>query len=183
MTATANLQSASMTIAAGVSLTYGWWIHSLSACTNTRKQACTSSPLCAYLNSISRSPRKSCSKTFSHWPQTSMMDAVLARSQIGVEEYLDLVFNDRPEPDYVDGEVVERALPTPVHSQIQGLLIVLFAPLMIRFLLVLLPELRMRVEPRRFRVVDLAVYRESRPEGRYAASPAYVAIEIVSPDD
>jgi Uma2 family endonuclease len=112
-----------------------------------------------------------------------MMDAVLARSQIGVEEYLDLVFNDRPEPDYVDGEVVERALPTPVHSQIQGLLIVLFAPLMIRFRLVLLPELRMRVEPRRFRVVDLAVYRESRPEGRYATTPAYVAIEIVSPDD
>jgi hypothetical protein len=49
-----------------------------------------------------------------------MMDAVLARSQIGVEEYLGLVFDDRPEPDYVDGEVVERALPTPIHSQIQG---------------------------------------------------------------
>jgi Uma2 family endonuclease len=112
-----------------------------------------------------------------------MMDAVLARSQIGVEEYLDLVFDDRPEPDYVDGEVVERALPTPVHSQIQGLLILLFAPLMTRFRLVLLPELRVRVEPRRFRVVDLAVYRDSRPEGRFGTSPAYVAIEIVSPDD
>src|ERR1700733_2051228 len=93
-----------------------------------------------------------------------MMDAVLAKSQIGVEEYLDLVFDDRPEPDYVDGEVVERALPTPIHSQIQALLIVLFAPLMTRFRLVLLPELRVRVEPRRFRVVDLAVYRDSRPE-------------------
>ena len=113
----------------------------------------------------------------------SIMDAVLARSQIGVEEYLDLVFDDRPEPDYVDGEVVERALPTPVHSQIQGLLILLFAPLMTRFRLVLLPELRMRVESRRFRVVDLAIYRDSRPEGRYATTPAYVAIEIVSPDD
>jgi Uma2 family endonuclease len=112
-----------------------------------------------------------------------MMDAVLARSQIGVEEYLDLVFKDRPEPDYVDGEVVERALPTPVHSQIQGLLILLFAPLMTRFRLVLMPELRVRVEPSRFRVVDLAVYRDSRPEGRYATIPAYVAIEIVSPDD
>jgi Uma2 family endonuclease len=112
-----------------------------------------------------------------------MMDAVLARSQIGVEEYLDLVFDDRPEPDYVDGGVVERALPTPVHSQIQGLLVVLFAPLITRFRLVLLPELRVRVEPSRFRVVDLAVYRDSRPEGRYATTPAYVAIEIVSPDD
>ena len=50
------------------------------------------------------------------------MAAVLARSQIDVEEYLDLVFDDRPEPDYVDGEVVERALPTPIHGQIQVLL-------------------------------------------------------------
>ena len=100
-----------------------------------------------------------------------------------MEEYLDLVFDDRPEPDYVDGEAVERALPTPIHSQIQALLILLFAPLMTRFRLVLLPELRVRVEPRRFRVVDLAVYRDSRPEGRYGVSPAYVAIEIVSPDD
>ena len=102
---------------------------------------------------------------------------------IGVEEYLDLVFDDRPEPDYVDGEVVERALPTPVHSQIQGLLILLSAPLLTRFRLVLLPELRVRVEPRRFRVVDLAVYRDARPEGHYAATPAFVAIDIVSPDD
>ena len=45
------------------------------------------------------------------------------------------------------------------------------------------PELRVRVEPRRFRVVDLAVYRDSQPEGRYATTPPFVAIEIVSPDD
>src|ERR1700693_5533717 len=107
-----------------------------------------------------------------------MINAVLATTQIGVEEYLDLVFDDRPEPDYVDGEVVERALPTPVHSQIQGLLILLFAPLITRFRLLLLPELRVRIEPRRFRVVDLAVYRDARPEGRYATTPAFVAIEI-----
>jgi Uma2 family endonuclease len=111
------------------------------------------------------------------------MYAVLARSQIGVEEYLGLVFDERPEPDYVDGEVVERALPTPIHSQIQALLTLLFGPLAIRFRLVLLPELRVLVQPGRFRVVDLAVYRDSRHEGRYAATPAYLAIEIVSPDD
>jgi Uma2 family endonuclease len=107
----------------------------------------------------------------------------MAKTQIGVEEYLDLVFDDRPEPDYVDGEVVERGLPTPIHSQIQGALILLFASLISRFHLVLLPELRVQIEPRRFRVVDLAVYRGSRPDGRYATSPAFVAIEIVSPDD
>ena len=112
-----------------------------------------------------------------------MMDAVLARSQIGVEEYLGLVFEDRPEPDYVDGEVVERALPTPIHSQIQVLLGILFAPLLSRVRLILMSELRVRIEPRLFRVIDFAVYRDARPEGRYATTPAFVAIEIVSPDD
>ena len=47
----------------------------------------------------------------------------------------------------------------------------------------LLPELRVRIEPRLFRVIDLAVYRDRRPEGRYATEPAFIAIEIVSPDD
>jgi Uma2 family endonuclease len=108
---------------------------------------------------------------------------VLARSQIGVEEYLDLVIDDRPEPDYVDGKVVERALPTIIHARIQGQLILLFAPLILKFRLLLLPELRVQIEPRRFRVIDLAVYRGSWPEGRYATTPPFIATEIVSPDD
>jgi Uma2 family endonuclease len=108
---------------------------------------------------------------------------MLAKTHIGVEEYLDLVFDDRPEPDYVEGEVVERALPTPIHSQIQILLGILFAPLLTRFRLILMSELRVQIEPRRFRVVDFAVYRDARPAGRYASTPAFVAVEIVSPDD
>jgi Uma2 family endonuclease len=112
-----------------------------------------------------------------------MMVAMLAKTQIGVEEYLDLVFEDRPEPDYVDGEVVERGLPAIIHSQIQGALILFFASFMSRLHLLLLPELRVQIEPRRFRVVDLAVYRDSKPDGRYATTPAFVVVEIVSPDD
>ncbi|HTW65728.1 MAG TPA: Uma2 family endonuclease [Bryobacteraceae bacterium] len=107
----------------------------------------------------------------------------MSKSQIGVEEYLDLVFPDRPEPDYVDGEVVERALPTPIHSRIQGLLILLPAPLLRRGRLLLLPELRLQIESRVFRVADLAVYRDSMPQGRYATKPAFLVVEIVSPDD
>jgi Uma2 family endonuclease len=116
-------------------------------------------------------------------PDGGMMEKVLARSQIGVEEYLDLAFDDRPEPDYVDGEVVERALPRPIHSQIQSLLTLFFAPLLTRVRLILMSELRVQIEPRLFRVIDFTVYRDARPEGRYATDPAFVAIEIVSPDD
>jgi Uma2 family endonuclease len=108
---------------------------------------------------------------------------MLAKTQIGVEEYLGLVFPDRPEPDYVHGEVVERALPTPIHAQIQVLLGLLFAPLLSRVRLILMSELRVQIEPRLFRVVDFAVYLDARPEGRYGTNPAYIAIEIVSPDD
>ena len=108
---------------------------------------------------------------------------MLARSQIGVEEYLDLVFDDRPEPDYVHGEVVERTLPTLVHAQIQALLVILFARLLPKVHLTLLTEPRFQIKPDLFRVADFAVYQGARPEGRYGTSPAYVAIEIVSPDD
>jgi len=108
---------------------------------------------------------------------------MLANTQIGVEEYLALAFPDRPEPDYVHGEVVERALPTPIHAQIQILLGILFAPLRERARLILMSELRVRIEPDLFRVIDFAVYRDRRPEGRYGTSPAFIAIEIVSPDD
>ena len=108
---------------------------------------------------------------------------MLAKTQIGVEEYLALAFPDRPEPDYVHGEVVERALPTPIHAQIQTLLGVLFAVLQKRVRLVTMSELRVRIGPRLFRVVDCAVYRDQRPQGRYATEPAFVAVEIVSPDD
>jgi Uma2 family endonuclease len=108
---------------------------------------------------------------------------MLANTQIGVEEYLALALPDRPEPDYVHGEVVERALPTPIHAQIQILLGILFAPLRERARLILLSELCVRIEPDLFRVVDFAVYRDRRPEGRYATTPAFIAVEIVSPDD
>src|SRR5271163_2729354 len=108
---------------------------------------------------------------------------MLARTQIGVEEYLALALPDRPEPDYVHGEVVERALPDTIHSYIHGLLAILLGPLRQRDRLDLLSGLRVQIEPDLFRVIDFAVYRDHRPEGRYATEPAFIAIEIVSPDD
>ncbi|HLG98998.1 MAG TPA: Uma2 family endonuclease [Bryobacteraceae bacterium] len=97
---------------------------------------------------------------------------MLANTQIGLEEYLALELSDRPEPDYVNGEVVERPLPTPIHSRIQALSCLLFAKLRPEANLDLSPELRVQIEPRLFRVIDFAVYRGSRPQGRYATEPA-----------
>jgi len=112
-----------------------------------------------------------------------MINGVLAKTQIGVEEYLGLVFDDRPAPDYVDGKVVERSLPTVIHSQVQASIGILFEPLSRKVRLTMMLGLRMQLEPQLFRVVDFAVYLGARPEGRYAATPAFIAVEIVSPDD
>ena len=71
---------------------------------------------------------------------------MLAKTQIGVEEYLGLVFDDRPEPDYVHGQVVERTLPTLVHAQIQALLILLLGRLLPKVHLTLLTEPRLQIE-------------------------------------
>jgi Uma2 family endonuclease len=108
---------------------------------------------------------------------------MLAKTQIGVEEYLGLVFDDRPEPDYVHGQVVERTLPTLVHAQIQALLILLLGRLLPKVHLTLLTEPRLQIESDLYRVADVAVYQGPRPEGRYGTSPPYIAVEIVSPDD
>jgi Uma2 family endonuclease len=88
--------------------------------------------------------------------------------QIGVEEYLGLVFPDRPEPDYVHGEVVERAMPTVIHARIQALLAALFVTLSRRIAVITMTELRVQIEPRHFRVIDVAVYCDLAPEGRFA---------------
>jgi Uma2 family endonuclease len=49
--------------------------------------------------------------------------------------------------------------------------------------LILMSELRVRLYPEIFRVVDFALYRDQRPEGRFATSPAFIVVEILSPDD
>jgi Uma2 family endonuclease len=104
-----------------------------------------------------------------------------AKAHIGVEEYLDLVFEDRPEPDYVDGQVVERALPDVAHSRLKGSLALAFAPLAKST--TLMTGLRVQIEPRLFRIVDFAIYLGARLEGRYADRPAFAMVEIVAPDD
>ena len=73
-------------------------------------------------------------------------------------ELLRMTF-DCPEPDYVDGELVERAMR-------------LFA----------LTELRIPTLPGHYRVADVAVYRR-QPTDLIPAEAPFVALEIVSPDD
>jgi len=100
---------------------------------------------------------------------------------LSVEEYLRTSF-DGTDVEYVDGELVERGMPDDPHSATQVRLIELFHDLRKHKTIYTRTELRVRVSPKRCRVIDVAVFLEP-PSARYPSTPPWVAIEIVSEDD
>jgi Uma2 family endonuclease len=105
-----------------------------------------------------------------------------SRAALPVAEYLHTSFPDL-DKEYRDGELVERSLPDYLHSKTQGLLIVLFGALRKAFPVFVCPELRVRVRPGLYRIPDVAVFYPNEPQERVPATPPFVAIEILSPDD
>ena len=101
---------------------------------------------------------------------------------VSVEEYQRTSF-DGPDREYLDGEVVERNVGENQHSKAQARLVEIFYELRKTSPLFSRPELRLRLGPRRFRVPDLAVFRDSEPVEPVPSYPPHVVIEIVSPDD
>lgn len=98
-----------------------------------------------------------------------------ARTLITVEQYLSTPFEY--EPEFVRGEIVERALPNKSHSRIQQLLAVLLHRIGFCY-----PELRMRVTQDTYRIPDICLF-EQEPAGEVPDSPPLLIVEIVSPDD
>jgi Uma2 family endonuclease len=105
-----------------------------------------------------------------------------AKTLISESEYLQTSFED-PEPDYVEGEIIERGMPTNSHSVLQRNLVVEFAALEERLPLWVRPELRMRLPNRRYRIGDLAIFARNPPSAEIPPEIPYAVIEIVSPDD
>jgi len=106
-----------------------------------------------------------------------------SKTLVPVEEYLRASF-DEPEPDYLDGEIIERHLGSFPHSEAQERLLDFFRSLKQSFKLLAYPELTLRLSPSRYRVADVAVFRGGRKAGEeYPTVPPEFAIEIVSKDD
>jgi len=105
-----------------------------------------------------------------------------AKAQISIEEYLRTSY---PEMDreFVDGEVIEKAMPPKSHSMVQARLVEVFYELRKKAPLFALPELRTRTEATRYRIPDVSVYAGQIPEEEVPDTPPYVCIEILSPDD
>ena len=94
-------------------------------------------------------------------------------------EYLRTAY-ENPEPEFVDGEIVQRAMPNTSHSEgLDALIVTLIrqAPMS----LYRRPELRIRVAPRRYRIVDIAIF-DGRPLQELPELIPLIAIEILSPD-
>jgi Uma2 family endonuclease len=105
-----------------------------------------------------------------------------AKVQVPVEEYLQTSF-EGPDPEYVDGEIVERALPDFLHGTLQSRFMEIFYEIRKRHPLYAVTEVRHKLRETRYRIPDVAVFAGDRPTERFPSTPPYIAIEILSPDD
>ena len=102
------------------------------------------------------------------------------RTLISVEEYLAASY--RPDCDYVDGEVVERNLGTRDHGWLQGAITAYFFNRQRQWNITVIPELRIRVKPTRFRIPDVCVILGDTDE-QVLTKPPFICIEVLSPKD
>jgi Uma2 family endonuclease len=99
-----------------------------------------------------------------------------------VEEYLRTSF-EGSDCDYLDGEVVERNMGELPHADVQGNLLSLLRQLRPKLGIRVVPEIRIQIHPRRFRVADLAVWRNDDIGITIPTAPPFLVIEILSPED
>jgi Uma2 family endonuclease len=103
------------------------------------------------------------------------------KALVPVEEYLRMSF-EGPDPEYLDGELLERNLGDDSHSAVQVRLTILFGKCLDRLPFHIRTELHMKLAPARIRIADLAIFLE-KPSERIPSSPPFVTIEIVSSGD
>jgi Uma2 family endonuclease len=100
---------------------------------------------------------------------------------VSIDEYLTTTY--RPDCDFVDGVLLDRNLGTNDHSELQGAVY--------RWLWERRPELglrpvmeqRIRVSSRRYRIPDVCVVPEPKPNEQIFTEPPYICVEVLSPDD
>jgi Uma2 family endonuclease len=100
---------------------------------------------------------------------------------IPVEEYLRTVY--RPDCDYVDGEVQERNMGEMPHARLQSFFISFFRPYEDEWHFEVLPEQRLQINARRFRIPDVMLVPIPNRDERIVSTPPLLCIEILSSED
>ena len=101
---------------------------------------------------------------------------------MSVDEYLRTSF-DGADCEYVDGEVVERNMGEYGHGRLQFHLGRLLGQFEAQTGICVAVEVRIRINPRRYRIPDISVWRDKNVVGPIPNVPPFLAIEILSPDD
>ena len=104
------------------------------------------------------------------------------KTLISVEEYLRTVF-DGADCEYLDGEIVERNMGELPHGSIQMKLGFILMGLVSKLGIQIISEIRIQINPRRYRVADIAVWRAGNIGDRIPTVPPFLAIEILSRED
>ena len=99
-----------------------------------------------------------------------------------VDEYLRTSF-DGPDCEYLDGEVVERNMGEIPHGDVQGNLYGLLRRFRARLGVRVIPEIRIQIHPRRYRVADIAVWRNDDIGTGIPKVPPFLVVEVLSPED
>jgi Uma2 family endonuclease len=100
---------------------------------------------------------------------------------VPIEEYLKTSYEyDR---EFVDGEVVERVLPTYLHGKTVSSFSFILKGAGLKHRLFVCSDTRMRVSPSRVRLPDVAVFAGTEPAEAVPSSPPLIVVEILSPSD
>ena len=98
---------------------------------------------------------------------------------VPVDEYLATSYE--PPCEYVDGQLIQKALPTWQHGILQAWIASPILNLFPRF--VVGSEVRAHLRPTEFRLPDILVDLPENVNSSYAERAAYLGIEILSPED
>jgi Uma2 family endonuclease len=102
--------------------------------------------------------------------------------QMDVEEYLRTSF-DGSDCEFLDGEVVERNMGELPHGDVQVNLAVLLRQFRRQLGIRVVTEIRIQIHSRRYRVADIAVWRDDNIGSNIPTVPPFLVIEILSPED
>jgi Uma2 family endonuclease len=99
-----------------------------------------------------------------------------------VGEYLRTSF-EGSDCEYLDGEIVERNMGELPHGDVQLNLGTLLRQMRKRLGLRVVPEIQIQISPTRYRVADLAVWRDDNIGIGIPAVAPFLVVEILSPED
>jgi Uma2 family endonuclease len=105
---------------------------------------------------------------------------VASATFVPISEYLETSY--RPDCDYLDGEILERNVGEWDHSRLQMLLSGFLLSREKQWGILVVPEQRVQVKARRFRVPDISVL-TGPPSGPILTEPPFLCIEILSKSD